>query len=1648
MKVLIVGGGGREHAIGASIAKNDKVDQIYFAPGNGGTDAIGENIALKAEDTTGLLNFAKDVGIDFTIVGPEAPLVDGIVDLFEEAGLLIFGPRKEAARLEGSKRVAKEFCERHGIPTAAYMESSDADTVRQAAFNRLAEDGVCVLKADGLAAGKGVRIAYSEAEVEAFIRDVFVEKKFESDSVVVEEFLEGFEMSLLAFCDSKTIKSLSTAKDHKTIYEGGRGPNTGGMGSYSPNVEATALLEEIEDVLVEPFLKGLREDELDFRGLIFMGIMIGDKGPQILEYNCRFGDPETQSVLERLDTDLLEIMMATAKGELDGITIEENDRKVVSLTLASGGYPESSEKGVPIHVPEDLEDVKIFHAGTAKKDGELVTDGGRVMTVTASADSFEEAMEKAYAAADAVEFEHKQMRRDIGPKVFRVYVGRKDGFNHGEKALRKEIAEELGIELDEVKIYARYDLEGLSPEEAERLSGEVLSEAPSDNLYIEEAAFELQAQMERGLVVEYQPGQYDQRNAGVLDTATAMFGHTKLRSKTATVYDFRGEIEAEDYDAIVGHLVNPVDQKVGNLFGVPTTLKEETTTRLENPEVEGFIDWDEEELKAQFEGMDLAMSFEDFAFIQAHFKKVGRDINETELAILDTYWSDHCRHTTFNTALDVTFEEDVAPMIKDAFDRYTATRKALDRKKPISLMDLGTIVAKHLKAEGIKTNVEESEEINACSIRIEIEAEDLKTKEVETIPYLLMFKNETHNHPTEIEPYGGASTCLGGCIRDPLSGRAYVYQALRLTGSGDPTVPISETWESKLPQKKITTEAADGYASYGNQIGIPAGLVEEIYHPGYRAKRMEVGAVVGAVAEENVWRGTPEAGDLILLMGGRTGRDGVGGATGSSKEHTAASLTTASAEVQKGNAPQERKLLRLFRRPEIASKIKRCNDFGAGGVSVAIGELADGVAIHLERVPLKYDGLSPKEIAISESQERMAVVIQKEDLPLFERMSAEENLEMTVVAEVTDEAAMRMYYNDRLIVDLDRAFIETSGVDRNQGVSVEADIKSHYLHKYDEYDEGDILKRMGDLNVVSQKNLVEKFDNSVGRGTVLMPMGGKRQLTPTQAMAGLIPVEGGRSDTASVMSFGMNPEFLSGNQFLGAYYAVVESVAKLVATGADYRDMYFTFQEYFEKLGEDERRWQKPFKALLGAFEACMDFEIPPIGGKDSMSGTFRDKDVPPTLISFAVAPMKAKDVVANVLTRPGNRLGILRAIRREDGTMDIAAFKDGADKLREEMRKGNVASAFAVTHKGTLPGLIISALGNGLGFEVELEDLYNALYGDIVVEYREEFSGIEEIGAVRESGYKVNGKDLDVEKIIETYRGGLESVFPSERPQEGENIGEPKAGKSRLDERKDQEDCRVLIACFPGTNSEYDTADVFTKAGADAEIFVFRNQTAKETVDSIERLAEKVKEADIFAIPGGFSFSDEPDGSAKFIANILRTEAMKEAMRVLIEEKKGLVLGICNGFQALIKSGYLPYGEGRVQTENSPTLTFNDNSRHVARMVETEVVTDDSPWLKDLAPGERYFVPVSHGEGRLVVSEEQAKELAEKNQIAFTYVDNPNGSLYNIEGLISEDGHILGKMGHIERVEDDLYLNIEGIRAMPVIQSGVDYIKGKKSKA
>ncbi|MDO5301843.1 MAG: phosphoribosylformylglycinamidine synthase [Tissierellia bacterium] len=1643
MKVLIIGSGAREHAIGVKLLESPQVEQLYFAPGNGGTAKIGENIAIEASDQQGLLDFAEKMSVDYTIVGPEDPLVGGIVDRFEEAGRAIFGPRAAAAHLEGSKTYAKEFCRRHNLPAASSVETDDEDTIRGTAEQFLSEQGRVVLKADGLAAGKGVIIASTMAEVEAFIQDVDGHK-FPSRDVVVEEYLEGFEMSLIAFTDGKTIRPLASAKDHKTIFEGGKGPNTGGMGTYSPNLEGDVFQERIQRDVLDPFLKALREDELDFRGIVFIGLMLSSQGVKILEFNVRFGDPETQSILQRLDGDLLEIMMATSAGKLSEVDFSEKDNAVVSVVLASGGYPASSEKGVVItgvEAAEALEGVTVYHAGTKWAGDQLVTNGGRVLTVTGEGESFQEAVARAYAGAALIEFERRQIREDIGPKVHRVYVKRKAGFNGEEELLAQEIREELGLTVASTDIYYRYDLENIGVLEVEKLAKELLSEAPSDELYLGTDALELQGKMEHPLVVEYQPGQYVQRQAGVEDGAVALLGHDRLLSRTATVYDFHGPLGASDLRAIREKLVNPVDQKVGLLFGVPTTLKESFRRSTENPIYDEFTSYNEEELRDLLEGLGLAMSLEDLKFIQSHYQKLGRDINETELAILDTYWSDHCRHTTFNTELMVNFEEDLNDEILAAWEHYQALRREVARKKPVSLMDLGTIVAKALKKRGVKTEVEESEEINACSIHITVEATDPATGAGEEIPYLLMFKNETHNHPTEIEPFGGASTCLGGCIRDPLSGRAYVYQAMRITGAADPRTPYEETLEGKLPQKKITTEAAKGYSSYGNQIGLAAGLIHELYHPGYVAKRMEIGAVVGANRLENVVREVPAPGDLILLLGGRTGRDGIGGATGSSKEHNDESLKTASAEVQKGNAPMERKLVRLFRNPEVSKRIKRCNDFGAGGVSVAIGELADGVKIHLDRVPLKYEGLTPKEIAISESQERMAVVIDAKDLDFFRRACREENLEWTQVAEVTEEPEMLMLYEEEEIARISREFIDTSGVSRSQEVILEKLPKTHYFTGSKDRGVEELEERIQGLNVISQKNLIERFDSSVGAGTVLQPLGGKHQLTPTQAMVAAVPVEGKISKTVSAMSFGGDPKLLSLNPFQGGYYAVVESVAKLVATGANPRELYATYQEYFESLREDPRRWALPLYALLGAMEAAEGLAVPPIGGKDSMSGSFQNLNVPPTLISFSVAPMALDQVIHNVFDGRG-KIGYIAAPRGENELLDLAAYGKLLEKIHGAITQGKITTAIAVNNKGPAINLVESLLGNDLNARVELENLYDAAYGDFLVAFDEsaELDFVKTVGEFADETV-LNGKVLDMARLKELYLHGLDGIFSGEF---GENQKALDVAPMEVAPRKHPAKvAKVVIPAFPGTNSEVDTKEAFEFAGAEAKILVFKNQNPQETLASIEELAAAVKEADILAIPGGFSFSDEPDGSAKFIAGVLRTDAMKEAVEELLD-REGLVLGICNGFQALVKSGYLPFGEARPQEEGAPTLTFNDNHRHVARLVKTRVTAQGSPWLQGIKAGDEYLVPISHGEGRLVVDDQTAEELAQNGQIATVYVDNPNGSSYNIEGLLSRDGHILGKMGHVERVREGLYRNVPGVELLPIIQSGVDYICGK----
>ncbi|WBW49722.1 phosphoribosylformylglycinamidine synthase [Peptoniphilus equinus] len=1214
----------------------------------------------------------------------------------------------------------------------------------------------------------------------------------------------------------------------------------------------------------------------------------------------------------------------------------------------------------------------------------------------------------------------------------RIYVTKKDAFDPASKALKQTIERSLNTTLDTFKIYRRYDMQ-ISDRSLEQLLYTVLSEKVVDELYYGEAVETLEAGFENYVRVAYLPGQFDQRRQGLLDTASLLTDEA-IDVKVSLVYVFN-HVDEATLKGIETLLVNPVDSEMLDLeSGLDTT---DNAANLENLVYDGFINYTEAELQDFLDGENLAMNLDDLKLIQTYFKKEGRDINETELAILDTYWSDHCRHTTFNTALSgIQFPRQTAldAKIEAAFNTYLDMREAAEVTKPVTLMGLGTILAKLMSKEGKLSDLEVSSEINACSVRIPLEFDEDGVHKTED--YLLMFKNETHNHPTEIEPVGGASTCLGGAIRDPLSGRSYVYQAMRISGAADPRTPLTDTLKGKLPQKKITQEAALGYSSYGNQIGLATGFVNEMYHPGYVAKRLEAGAVIAAAPEADVKRLEPVKGDVIVLLGGKTGRDGIGGATGSSKSHVVSSIKTESAQVQKGNAPEERKIQRLFRNPEATRLIKKCNDFGAGGVSVAIGELSESVVIHLDRVPLKYLGLKPKEIAISESQERMAVVLAPEDLEAFIALAADENLEATHVATVTDNGRMVMRYGEATIADLSYDFIDTNGAPRETEVDVTSEATPTLLISRD-MDPTHLKDRLKDLNVTSQKNLIERFDQSVGRGTVLAPLGGKDQTVPAQAMVSRIPRHHADVHTVSAMAYGCNPDLLSASQFLGGYYAVVESVARLVAVGAGRDTVRLSFQEFFERM-DGSKAWGKPLKALLGALMSSRALDAPPIGGKDSMSGTFEAISVPPTLISFAVTTAHDEAIIGQNFKGKG-RLGVIETPMDDDGLLDMDVFKDNADALHQAIIDKNVLTAVAVTHKGTLAHLYESARDTS-GFSVELDDLYSPRYGTFIVEYTEDADFIKPIGHFA-GGITVNGVTLDKDDLDAAYLNTLDGVFT---PME-ERVDEPLAPQSssprRMKSHKPVDVVKVVIPAFPGTNSEWDTKEAFERAGAHVDILVFKNRTESELKASLDAFAELIESAQILAIPGGFSMGDEPDGSGKFIANVLRAPRVKAAVETLLHDNDGLILGICNGFQALVKTGLLPYGEIRELEAEDLTLTYNTSHRHLARLVPTRMVSTNSPWLQSLSD-DIYRVALSHGEGRFVVSSSQFKTLLENDQVVAQYVENPNGSDYGIESVMSADGKILGKMGHSERYTDGLYKNIDDMTYQDIFTAGVNYFK------
>ena len=1243
-------------------------------------------------------------------------------------------------------------------------------------------------------------------------------------------------------------------------------------------------------------------------------------------------------------------------------------------------------------------------------------------------------------------------------EIKRIYVEKKEGCNIEASQLLADIKENLGLtNLTGLRILNRYDVEDIADDVFEAASKTIFSEPPVDYIYNE--TFEM-AEDETAFSMEYLPGQYDQRADSAMQCIQIISGDDKAVVASAKTYVLKGKLSAEDVEKIKHYCINPVDSREASMEK-PATLKMDLTIPTTVETIDGFVDMDEKALLDYRKSLGLAMSEADIIFCQKYFRDTEkRNPTITEIRVIDTYWSDHCRHTTFATHInDVTFEDGkYKNVVENVYKMYLDEKKSLGREqKPVCLMDIATTGMRALRAQGKLDNFDESEEINACSIVVPVDVDGVEED------WLVMFKNETHNHPTEIEPFGGAATCLGGAIRDPLSGRSYVYQAMRVTGAGDPTVPVADTLQGKLPQRKIVTSAAHGYSSYGNQIGLATGQVAEIYDEGYVAKRMEIGAVIAAAKKENVIRERPDAGDIIILTGGRTGRDGCGGATGSSKEHNEDSILTCGAEVQKGNAPTERKLQRLFRNPEVSKMIRRCNDFGAGGVSVAIGELADGLEINLDLVPKKYEGLDGTELAISESQERMAVVVKADKADSFIKYANEENLEATVVAKVTDDRRLKMFWNGNDIVNISRDFLDTNGAVQNTDIYVEepankpekienkADLKAQWL------------ENLSQLNVACQKGLVERFDSTIGAGTILMPFGGKNQMTPAEVMAAKIPLLKGETTTGTLMSYGYNPTVAKWSPFHSAVYAVVESVAKIVAGGGDYDSVRLTFQEYFERLGEDSHRWGKPFSALLGAYLAQIELGTAAIGGKDSMSGTFKDLDVPPTLVSFAVDPVKMYNVISPEFKNAGNTIVKVSVSYDENDLPVFDELKKNFVKISELVKESKIVSAATI---GIAAAVTKMAFGNDIGAVINEEDLFNYNYGSFVLELACDKAEAEKLFAgynfavigntTSEKSIVANGVTIDLDEALNIWIKPLEKIFPTKYLEEVKkadieikpfNVVEKKfSGKGIAAPR-------VLIPVFPGNNCEYDTKRAFEKAGAVADTLVVTNLKTQWLEESIDKMVDMIHNSQIIMIPGGFSAGDEPEGSGKFIAAVFRNPKVKEAVMDLLKNRDGIMLGICNGFQALIKLGLVPFGEIRDMEENSPTLTFNTIGRHISCLADTKIVSNKSPWLWNSNVGDIHKVAFSHGEGRFMADEAVIKALAENNQIATQYVDpngnptfdiryNPNGSLYAIEGITSPDGRVLGKMGHSERMGNGVFKNVPGEKDQKIFLSGVQYFK------
>ena len=1247
-----------------------------------------------------------------------------------------------------------------------------------------------------------------------------------------------------------------------------------------------------------------------------------------------------------------------------------------------------------------------------------------------------------------------------------IFVEKKEGFNVEGKSLLEDFKTNLRVEsLENVRVVNKYILGKVNEEDYKKSLYSVFSEKTVDNLYEEKIPMDNE---EIAFAVEYLPGQYDQRADSASECYALLTAGERIEVKTAKVIILKGNLKEEEVQKIKHYYINPVDSREVDVYS------KELLSGLEDPAdveiINGFIQKNDEEIASYHKELGLAMSVNDLLMIRDYFKNEERNPSITEIKVIDTYWSDHCRHTTFSTAIEnVEIEEGKLnnPLIK-SYNAYLKSRDFVYGKETTrdeNLMDIAVIVMKEMRKKGLLEDLDVSEEINACSINVNIET-DKGNEE-----YLVMFKNETHNHPTEIEPFGGAATCLGGAIRDPLSGRTYVYQAMRVTGAADPTVEIDETLNGKLPQRTIVLGAAHGYSSYGNQIGLATGQVSEIYHPNYVAKRMEVGAVIAAAPKENVVREEPKASDLVILLGGRTGRDGIGGATGSSKEHTEESINTCGAEVQKGNPPTERKIQRLFRNEKVAKMIKRCNDFGAGGVSVAIGELTRGLDINLDMVPKKYEGLDGTEIAISESQERMAVVVNKEDAKEFISLSAEENLEAIVVAEVTDTERLRMFWRGEKIVDLKREFLDTNGARQTTDVKVELP-KEYPLAIGEEVNVKERwMKTLTELNVASQKGLVERFDSTIGSGTVMMPFGGKYALTPAEGMAAKIPVLNGESKDATLMSYGFNPELGMWSPYHMAYYAVIESVTKIAAMGGDYRKIRLTFQEYFERLGNNPSRWGKPFAALLGAYQAQSDLGLPAIGGKDSMSGSFGQLDVPPTLVSFAVAVEKASKIVSNELKKVGSKLVLLMAEKNDDYTLNVETFKNNLEALYKLTSNKKVLSASTVRFGGIAETLSKISFGNKIGIKfngLSKEELFGLNYGSVIVEVATD----EDLNKAFEGcSYKVIGETIEkpviiseeydftfnIDDLINVYEKKLSTVFKIKTEKSQESVPEIKVEEKKIilpsSPSIKTAKPRVIIPVFPGTNCEYDCNRAFTKAGAETTELVFKNYSKSALLESIEALEKQIRESQIIMIPGGFSAGDEPDGSGKFIATIFRNKRIKDAVNDLLKNRDGLVLGICNGFQALIKLGLVPYGEIVDIEEDMATLTYNNINRHMSSIIRTKITSNKSPWFSEVNVGDIHNVAISHGEGRFIANEELLRQLITNDQIATQYVDlegnvsldmpfNPNGSVLGIEGITSPDGRVLGKMGHSERIGEDLYVNVPGNFDQKIFESGVKYFR------